>query len=61
MIITKQKPIEDIMKCLDKVERIFIVGCTQCATVCKTGGEEEVKKMKEFLEAKGMGHALQPA
>lgn len=53
MIITKQKPIDDIAKFLEKVSRIFIIGCTQCATVCKTGGEEEVKKMKEALEAKG--------
>ncbi len=53
MIITKQKPIDDILKCLEKVSSVYIVGCTQCATVCKTGGEEEVKKMKEFLESKG--------
>ncbi|MFA6356255.1 MAG: methylenetetrahydrofolate reductase C-terminal domain-containing protein [Candidatus Omnitrophota bacterium] len=53
MIITKQKKTEDIMKCLEKVERVFIIGCTQCATVCKTGGEDEVRKMKEFLEASG--------
>ena len=50
MIVTKQKPIDDILKCLDKVERIFIVGCAQCATVCKTGGEEDIKKIKELLD-----------
>ena len=33
MIITKQKPIDDILKCLEKANKVFIVGCTQCATV----------------------------
>ncbi|MFA5094433.1 MAG: methylenetetrahydrofolate reductase C-terminal domain-containing protein [Candidatus Omnitrophota bacterium] len=53
MIITRQKPIDDILKCLDGIEKVFIVGCTQCATICKTGGEEEVKSMRQVLEGKG--------
>lgn len=53
MIITKQKPVDQILKYLEGCEKIFIVGCTQCATVCKTGGEDEVKKMKEVLEQHG--------
>ncbi len=53
MIITRQKPIDDILKCLEGIEKIFIVGCTQCATICKTGGEDETKDMRQALEAKG--------
>ncbi len=53
MIITKQKPLDNILKSLEKAGKVYIVGCTQCATVCKTGGEEEVKKMKEFLVSEG--------
>ncbi|MFH0771107.1 MAG: methylenetetrahydrofolate reductase C-terminal domain-containing protein [Candidatus Omnitrophota bacterium] len=53
MIITKQKPIEEILGYLEDCKKIFIVGCAQCATVCKTGGEEEVKKMKQILEEHG--------
>ncbi|HOX09722.1 MAG TPA: 5,10-methylenetetrahydrofolate reductase, partial [Candidatus Omnitrophota bacterium] len=53
MIITKQKPFDHILKSLEKAGKVYIVGCTQCATVCKTGGEEEVRKMKESLESKG--------
>ena len=53
MIITKQKPIDQILKYLEDCKKIFIVGCAQCATVCKTGGEDEVRKMKEILEQHG--------
>lgn len=53
MIITKQKPIESILGYLEGFNKIFIVGCAQCATLCKTGGEEEAKKMKEILENRG--------
>ena len=53
MIITKQKSIDQILKYLEDCKKIFIVGCAQCATVCKTGGEDEVKKMKEVLEQHG--------
>lgn len=53
MITTKQKPIEEILEALDSREKIFIVGCGECATTCKTGGEKEVLEMKALLESKG--------
>jgi hypothetical protein len=53
MIITKQKDKADILKYLEGEDRIFIFGCGECATVCKTGGEKEVEDMKKFLEANG--------
>jgi ferredoxin len=49
MIITKQKTQEKILELLKGAKKIFLVGCAQCATVCKTGGEEELEKMKEIL------------
>jgi len=49
MIITKQKDFEEILSLIDKGS-VFIIGCSECATLCHTGGEEEVKKMKENLE-----------
>ncbi|MFH0877767.1 MAG: methylenetetrahydrofolate reductase C-terminal domain-containing protein, partial [Candidatus Omnitrophota bacterium] len=33
--------------------KIFIVGCGDCAATCKTGGEEDVQKMAEFLKTNG--------
>mgnify|MGYP003394702705 FL=1 len=50
---TKEKPIDEILKYREGAKEIFIAGCAQCAAVCKTGGEDEVKKMKEFLKGHG--------
>ncbi|MBE0478257.1 methylenetetrahydrofolate reductase C-terminal domain-containing protein [Candidatus Aerophobetes bacterium] len=53
MIITEQKRFEEIDKFLSFHSSVFICGCSECATLCKTGGEEEVKEMKEKLEKTG--------
>lgn len=53
MIITKQKGSEAILRMLESLQKIFIVGCGDCAAVCKTGGEDEVKQISEFLRAHG--------
>ncbi|PIV39183.1 MAG: 5,10-methylenetetrahydrofolate reductase [Candidatus Omnitrophica bacterium CG02_land_8_20_14_3_00__42_8] len=53
MIVTKKKPIEEILKFLGASSRIFIIGCGDCAAACKTGGEKEVIEMKAELEANG--------
>ncbi|UCF50411.1 MAG: methylenetetrahydrofolate reductase C-terminal domain-containing protein [Thermoplasmatales archaeon] len=49
MIITKQKDIKDILYSI-KNGPVFLIGCSECATVCHTGGEEEILSMKEKLE-----------
>lgn len=53
MIITKAKPFPEILQSLEREKTIFLVGCSECATVCKTGGEEEVKAMKDHLQQEG--------
>jgi len=53
MIITEQKPIQEIIDSLKGYTKIFLVGCGECATTCKTGGEGELFKMKTQLEAHG--------
>jgi ferredoxin len=53
MIITKQKPIEEIFDYIKNDSDIFLIGCAVCATTCKTGGEVEVKLLSELLSAKG--------
>jgi len=50
MIITKQKTIKEILKALDGGKRVFLVGCAQCATVCKTGGEDELNDLEKELK-----------
>ena len=53
MIITKQKDLKEILKHLEGQRKVFIVGCGECSTTCKTGGEEDVKRMKAALEKEG--------
>ena len=58
MIITKQKPLEKIMEMAEPYEKIFVVGCGKCATVCQTGGEQEVAAMAEKISDKISGFAV---
>ncbi len=51
--ITAQKPIEEILGFLEKCQRVHIVGCGTCATLCHTGGKDEVIEMQKALEAAG--------
>lgn len=51
--ITKQKSVEEIEQELGGFDRIYITGCGTCATMTKTGGKEEVVKMKEHLQELG--------
>lgn len=51
--ITEQKPIEEIMRYLDKCRSVYIIGCGTCATLCHSGGKAEVTAMQEKLEAAG--------
>lgn len=53
MIISEQKPFEEILRFLEGEEKVFIVGCELCATLCQTGGEPQVKEMKARLEEAG--------
>ncbi|MFA5062978.1 MAG: methylenetetrahydrofolate reductase C-terminal domain-containing protein [Candidatus Omnitrophota bacterium] len=53
MIITKQKPIEEILDYIKNDSVVFLVGCAVCATTCKTGGEAEIKLLAGLLGAKG--------
>ncbi|MFH1339561.1 MAG: methylenetetrahydrofolate reductase C-terminal domain-containing protein [Candidatus Omnitrophota bacterium] len=53
MIITVQKPLNEILDSLKDYGEVFIIGCGECSATSKTGGETEVKQMKEALEEKG--------
>jgi ferredoxin len=49
MIITRQKNLEQILRILG-CGPIFLIGCSECATLCHTGGKDEILAMKEILE-----------
>jgi ferredoxin len=53
MIITRKKSMKSVLDSLAKSKNVFLVGCAQCATVCKTGGEEELSDMECLLNGKG--------
>ena len=53
MIITEQKPLSEILEGLKGYAKIFLLGCGECSTTCKTGGEPELLKMKALLEENG--------
>ena len=53
MIISKQKPLAEILAALEGCGKVFLIGCAKCATVCKSGGEEEVFQMQESLATTG--------
>jgi len=53
MIITQQKPFEEVLGFLKDKKKIFLTGCSLCASSCMTGGEKQLEEMKQQLEAEG--------
>jgi hypothetical protein len=53
MIISEQKPFEEIFRYLEGADNVFIVGCDGCAQSSGSGGPEQVAEMKGWLEAAG--------
>ncbi len=51
--ITQKKSEEEIDRLLNGLNRIFIIGCGTCTTLTRTGGEPEVRALKEILSEKG--------
>jgi ferredoxin len=63
MHATIQKSLEEILGYLGEGEKVFIVGCGNCATKCKSGGEEQSEAMQRRLEDNGVkvtGWAVPP-
>jgi hypothetical protein len=51
MIITRQRPIDQI---IDKIRAhpVFLIGCSECATLCNTGGKNELNTLTRTLTEK---------
>ena len=54
MHATIQKPIEEIVNYIKPGEKVFVVGCNNCAWKCHSGGEEETTGMAERLTRRGI-------
>ena len=53
MLISEQKPVEEILRYLDGEKKIFLIGCKGCAEGCESGGEQQVIEVKKKLEEAG--------
>ena len=53
MIVTRKKPFDEIVSAIGS-RCVLLVGCAECAAVCRTGGEPEVVEMKQKLEGVGI-------
>ncbi|PLX79530.1 MAG: 5,10-methylenetetrahydrofolate reductase [Desulfuromonas sp.] len=53
MIISERKTDEELIQVVAEFRKLFLVGCAACATACKSGGEEQVFAMQEWLAELG--------
>lgn len=49
MIVADKKPIEEIIGQVKDHERILVLGCNECVTVCEAGGKKEVGVLASAL------------
>ena len=54
MHATIQKPIDEIVRFIRPGEKVFVVGCNNCAWKCHSGGEDETCRMAERLADRGV-------
>ena len=51
MIITRQKDLQEILEKIGSGP-VFLVGCNECATLCGTGGKDEIAALSTLLASK---------
>ena len=49
MIVADKKPIEEIIAEVENHDRLLILGCNECVTVCEAGGKKEVGVLASAL------------
>lgn len=49
MIVAEQKPFQEIRGLIASYEKILVLGCGTCMTVCGAGGEKEVSLLHDAL------------
>ena len=54
MIITRKKPLGDVLAMVGDAKKVALVGCGSCATSCQTGGEKELAELTALLAEQGI-------
>ena len=49
MIIAEQKPLDEVKNLISEAEKVLVVGCGTCVTVCFAGGSREAEIMSASL------------
>jgi 5,10-methylenetetrahydrofolate reductase len=53
MIVTEKKPFREILESLEDCQKVFLVGCADCAALAQTGGAPELEEMTIRLTQSG--------
>lgn len=61
MIVVKRKDLDEIRGMLEAHDRVLVVGCNTCATVCLAGGEKEVEELASILRLTTEGKEIRTA
>lgn len=56
MIVADKKPIEEIIEDVKDHEKLLILGCNECVTVCEAGGKKEVGILASALRMYFLNH-----
>ncbi|HID30309.1 MAG TPA: hypothetical protein EYP19_09930 [Desulfobacterales bacterium] len=49
MIVAERKPMEEILAMTEEFEKILVLGCKGCTTVCCAGGPREVEELATLI------------
>lgn len=50
MIIAERKPVNEILGMVSDAQKILVLGCRGCVTVCSAGGEREVEILASLIK-----------
>jgi len=53
MLVTENKPIEEVLESVKDEKKIFLLACGGCAEACSTGGMKAAEELKKVLKENG--------